>query len=101
VVTGVPDTWKSQAWVVAFSKTGVRAETQAAPDGSFALPPLPPGDYGLKAGHDAYTDHEVPQGDFASIPKEAWKNADPWKNAKAVKIEPGRDVLGVEIAFPR
>ncbi len=102
VIRGLPELWRGQAWVVAFGKTGVRAEVQAGPDGSFALPPLPPGEYGLKAGHDAYTDSEIPQGDLASIPKSAWeRDADPWKNAQCVQIEPGRDVDKVELEFPR
>jgi hypothetical protein len=101
-VTGVPESWRGQAWVVAFGKSGVRAEVQAALDSSFALPPLPPGEYGLKVGHDAYLDPEVPQGEFDKIPKEAReRKADPWKNARTVKVEPERDVTGVEVAFPR
>ncbi len=102
LIQDLPELWRGQAWVVAFSKTGVRAEVQAAADGSFALPPLPPGEYGLKAGHDAYTDPEIPQGDFASIPKSVReRDADPWRNAKCVKVESGRDANVGAMAFPQ
>jgi hypothetical protein len=98
-VRDVPDAWRGQTWVVAFSKTGIRAEAQVSPGGAFVLPPLPPGEYGLKAGTDAYMDPEVPQG--RDIPKEAWeREAEPWKNARVVTLESGRDVDGVKVAFP-
>jgi hypothetical protein len=99
-VQDIPEAWRGQAWVVAFNRTGVRAEAQASPDGGFVLPPLPPGEYGLKAGTDAYMDPEVPQG--RDIPKEAWeREAEPWKQAKIVRIQPGYDIDEVEIVFPR
>jgi len=64
-----------------------------------ALEHLPPGDYGLKVGHDAYEDSEVPHG--PNIPEEAWKKpADPWQQAKVVKVEAGRDVKGMELELP-
>jgi hypothetical protein len=58
-VTGIPQAWDRRVRVVVFSKTGVRAEARAAPGGHFTLPSLPPGEYGLKADHDAYDDAEV------------------------------------------
>ena len=58
-VKDVPPGWEGHLWVVAFSKTAVREEARVAPDGTFSLPPLPPGEYGLKVGHDAYEDAEV------------------------------------------
>ncbi len=64
-VKDIPAGWEGHAWVVAFSKTAVQAEVRVEPSGHFALPSLPPGEYGLKAGHDAYDDAEVYPGKLA------------------------------------
>ncbi len=102
-VKGVPAGWEGQVWVVAFTKGGVRTESRVEPDGRFTLGPLPAGEYGLKTGHDAYTDPEIPRWtpgkDFS--PEDWAKKADPWKRSKAVKVESGRDAEGVEVEFPR
>jgi hypothetical protein len=88
-------------WVVAFSKTAVREEARVAPDGTFALPPLPPGEYGLKAGHDAYEDAEVYPGLLVRDHPEAAKEpADPWKQARVVTVKAGQETSGVEVEFP-
>ncbi len=59
---------------------------------------LPAGEYGLKVGHDAYQESEVPRGE---IPEEAWsKTAEPWKRAKVVTVKPGGEVTGVELELP-
>ena len=101
-VEGVPPGWEGHVWVVAFSKTAIREEARVAFDGTFTLPLLPPGEYGLKVGHDAYDDPEVYPVKLIMIPPEAFKEmADPWKRAKVVKIEPGRDTGGVVVALPR
>ena len=60
---------------------------------------LPPGEYGLKVGHDAYTDTEVPRG--TDIPKEAYETlADPWKRATVVTVEAGHETSDVELELP-
>lgn len=98
-VRGGPTGLEGHLWVVAFSKTAVRAEARVGREGAFAFPPLPPGEYGLKVGHDAYEDPDVPRG--LDIPKEDWvRPANPWKRAKLVKLESGRDQRGVEVEFP-
>jgi hypothetical protein len=100
-VEGVPHGWEGHIWVVAFSRTAVRTEVRVARDGTFTLPPLPPGEYGLKAGHNAYEDPEVYPGRLMRERPESFKEmADPWKRAKVVKVEAGRDSGGVVVAFP-
>jgi hypothetical protein len=97
-VKGIPTGLEGHLWVVAFSRTAVRAEARLGRDGAFVFPPLPPGEYGLKVGHDAYEDPDVPRA--PDIPEEDWtRPADPWKRAKLVEVEPGRDHAGVEVEF--
>jgi hypothetical protein len=102
-VENVPDAWKGQLWVVAFSPTAVRAETRADAEGNFSFKQLPPGKYGLKVGHDAYEDSEVPRDkDWKNIPKDAWTRiADPWKRATMVTVEAGRESDGVKLKLPQ
>ncbi len=101
-VKGIPAGWEGHVWVVAFSKTAVQAEVRVEPTGQFTLPSLPPGEYGLKAGHDAYEDAEVYPGKLVMEHPESEKEiADPWKRAKLVTVEPGRDSVIVEVEFPR
>ena len=95
-----PADWEDDLWVVAFTDAGIRAETRVLRDGSFSLPNLPPGRYGLKVGHDAYRDSEVPRG--SNIPANAWETtADPWKRAEAVHLSPGVVVEGIELRLPQ
>jgi hypothetical protein len=97
-VTGIPPGWDGHIWVVAFSKTAVFAEVRVGPDGRFVMPALPPGEYGLKAGHDGYSDAEVFPGALAR--GAGGVMADPWKRARLVKVAPGRDTVIVEVQFP-
>ena len=100
-VSGVPAEWRGAAWVVAFTAAGLRAEAHVNADGSFTLPPLPPGEYGLKAGHDAYQDAETYPGFLARNHPESYQIiADPWKRAVRVTVVAGRDVDGVEVTWP-
>ena len=101
-VRDVPKGLELQLWVVAFNRTVVRAAVQVAPDGTFRLDRLPPGEYGLKVGHDAYDDSEVPRATPPQrIPEEAWETlATPWKRATVVKIDAGRESSGVELELP-
>ena len=101
-VTGKPAGWEGHVWVVAFSKTGVNAEVRVDASGLFTLPSLPPGEYGLKAGHDAYDDAEFYPGNLARAhPETSRQTADPWKRARLVTVTPGRDSVLVEIEFPQ
>lgn len=95
-----PSDWEDELWVVAFTDAGIRAETRVLRDGSFSLSNLPPGRYGLKAGHDAYRDSEVPRG--SNIPAKAWEtSADPWKRAEVVNVSPGEVIEGLELRLPK
>src|SRR5262249_17653826 len=57
-VKSTPAGLEGHLWVVAFTKTGFRAEAPVF-QGHFTLPALPPGEYGLKVGHDAFVDAET------------------------------------------
>jgi hypothetical protein len=103
-VTGIPVGWEGHVWVVAFGKAAISAEVRVDATGQFVLPALPPGEYGLKAGHDGYDDAETYPGDLLLLRQhpEAFKqNADPWKRAKRVTLAPGHDHAIVEIEFPK
>ncbi len=99
-VQNVPQGWRGHLWVVAFTKTGIRRETRVREDGSFLLASLPPGEFGLKVGHDAYDDPNIPH-DLRHVTKEGWEKLDdPWKGAKIAKVEPDRDTPGIELELP-
>jgi Carboxypeptidase regulatory-like domain len=98
-VANVPTGWEDNLWAVAFTKTAIQAEARVKASGEFSFPQLPPGEYGLKVGHDAYHDSEVPQGN--SIPKEMWElKPEPWKRAKIVTVKSGHETSGVELELP-
>jgi hypothetical protein len=101
-VKNVPEGWQGNLWAVAFSRTAVRAETRVAADGTFSFEALPGGQYGLKVGHDAYIDSEVPSPEsLKDVPKEAFTIlSDPWKRAVKVSLKAGSAVEGVELELP-
>ncbi len=101
-VRNVPEGIQGHLWVVAFDRTVIKAEARVAPNGTFRLDRLPPGEYGLKVGHDAFDDAEVPRETLTHpIPKEARNTeAAPWKRAKVVTVDVGRVTGGVELELP-
>jgi hypothetical protein len=110
-VKRAPREFAGQLWVVAFTKFGYRTEARVQPDGRFHLRDLPPGEYGLKVGHDAYrdTDTDVPfpkkPGTWSPEEAEAYNKAeaapaDPWKRAKVVQVEAGKECDGEELELP-
>ena len=100
-VENVPDEWKGNMWVVAFTKTAIQTETRIDVAGAFRFDHLPPGQYGLKVGHDAYRDSEVPR-ELKDVPKEVWnKLPDPWKRATLVTVESDQTTEGVRLELPK
>ncbi len=99
-VKNTPSCWEGYLWAVAFTKTGIQAETRVCGDGQFSFPQLPPGKYGLKVGHDAYEDSEL-RPHKAQLSKEEWNDEiDPWQRAKVVTVEAGHETNQVELEFP-
>ena len=71
-------------------------------DGAFHLSELPPGRYGLKAGHDSYEDPHVPKIEFGpGKPPDPnfFKPAEPWQGAAIVTVKPGETTRGVIVDF--
>jgi hypothetical protein len=109
-VKSTPAGLEGHLWVVAFTKTGFRTEAPVV-EGCFTLPALPPGAYGLKVGHDAFVDAET-QVPLADVKREltkaeqvalvkAWNApAEPWKRARVVRVEEGKETAGVELELP-
>ncbi len=100
-VENVPAAMAGQVWVIAFDTTILRREALVSADGTFRLEDLPPGKYGLKAGHDAYTDPHVPRWKPGEKPdpKDFQKLAEPWQGAVVVTVEPGKTARGVVVDF--
>lgn len=105
-VADVPGDWTGCMWVVAFDRKAHRAEARVRKDGTFRLENLPPGEYGLKVGHDGYTDPEVlrapDQASLLKLLREAGqKPADPWREAVVVQVTSGSTTEGVELNCPQ
>jgi beta-lactamase regulating signal transducer with metallopeptidase domain/uncharacterized GH25 family protein len=80
-----------QLWVVAFDQGIFKTEVRVNADGSFTIPQLPPGEYGLKVGHDGYKEPELPWGPLRNRPdkdKLFDTLATPWKGAVVVNVQP-------------
>lgn len=88
-----PVKWDGYLWVVAYSKNGYRSEARVGDDGTFHFPALPPGEYGLKVGHDLFTDEEI-------MAEEPQPPADPWKRAKLATVEPGKSTTVDSLTLP-
>jgi hypothetical protein len=98
-VTGVGREWAGHAWVIAFNRTGVRAEARVDAAGQFRLDRLPPGEYGLKVGHESYRDAEAVEP--AKVPPEMrGKPADAWRRATVVRLKAGEETDGVTLELP-
>jgi hypothetical protein len=96
-VDDIPTAWKGSVWVIAFNRTGVRAEARIGADGRFTLANLPPGEFGLKAGYDGFHDSEIP----TELNRQVWTvPAQPWRRAMVVNVKPARPTPEVRIALP-
>ena len=95
-----PEKLEGYLWVVAFSKNGHRAEARVGSNGTFSFLNLPPGEYGLKVGHDLFVDEDV----TAEEPQApAWKiqpPADPWKRARIIAVAPGKITTVDDLTLP-
>lgn len=98
-VKKIPAGWEGHLWAIAYTKTGIRAETRVNSDGTFRLEHLPPAEYGVKVGHDAYLDAEVPRGSKTTDADEK-RPADAWKTARVVRVKSGHVSGGVELELP-
>ena len=94
-VEGIPADLAGQVWVVAFNDNVFSCETRVQKDGAFSFKDIPPGNYGLKAGHDNY--FEKP--DLGEKESQT-KPADPWKKAVKVIVEDGKTAANIAIRFP-
>lgn len=100
VVKNLLNGWENDLWVVAFTDTGIQAETRVSSDGTFSLHQLPPGRYGLKVGNDAYHDSEIPRRPN-DTPKAWGAKPEPWKRAVVVEVKASQESDGVELELPR
>ena len=100
-VENVPAAMAGQVRVIAFDATILSREALVSADGTFRLEDLPPGRYGLKAGHDAYTDPHVPRRKAGEKPDPMnfEKLAEPWQGAVVATVEPGETARGVVVDF--
>jgi hypothetical protein len=87
---------------VAFNKTAIRKDVRVGHDGKFRITQLPPGEFGLKVGQDAFQDSEIYRGQDDKEFKEAYeRKIDPMKRAIVVNIQSGREIEGVELELPK
>jgi hypothetical protein len=105
-VGNIPDDWQGSVWVVAFERTVHRAEVRVNKDGTFQFENLPPGEYGLKVGHDGYADPEIPRSsDYQELMKllqtVGREPARPWQQAVVVTVTTGGTTSGIELECPR
>jgi hypothetical protein len=100
-VEHVPSSMAGMIWVVAFDGAVVTREARVAPDGTFRLEGLPPGRYGLKAGHDAYEDPHSLMGrfDFQKHREHYDRPAEPWRGAVVVEVQAGATAKGAVLDF--
>lgn len=104
-VEHVPESLAGHVWVVVFNENVVRREVRVGRDGTFHLDGLPPGRYGLKVGHDAYSDPHIPKLPAAgekSTPGEqaAWnKTAEPWQGAVEATVRSSATISDIHLDF--
>lgn len=90
-------------WVVAFDQGIFKTEVRVSADGTFTIADLPPGEYGLKVGHDGYREPDLPWGRFrqrADMDKLFNTLATPWNDAKVVHVAAGKTTERVELGLP-
>jgi hypothetical protein len=113
-VTHHPDALKGQLWAVAFSRTGYRVDARVQKDGTFRFADLPPGEYGVKIGHDGIEDRDVhvawpgegkgkdykpTQEEYEAFQKAFDAPADPWKRAKLATVK-AKETTKIDVELP-
>jgi hypothetical protein len=102
-VRGVPTDSAGDWWVVAFDRTVWKAATRIGVDGTFCVDRLPPGEYGLKVGHDGFHDTDVPRRNSwaEKFPDDVWKTTtNAWRGATIVNLANNRQVNDVMLDLP-
>ncbi|HEY1784864.1 MAG TPA: carboxypeptidase-like regulatory domain-containing protein [Pirellulales bacterium] len=85
-------------WVVAFARRPYCAAVPVDRDGRFVVAEVPPGEIGLKVGHEGYLDSDVPRAPFA---EDAWQQiAEPWKRATLIDAGANQEIGGIELEYP-
>lgn len=102
-VANVPAGCEGQLWVVAFDRTLFRFEARVGRDGTFRLEHLPPGEFGLKVGHEGYQDPEVPRlNQGRKYPPGTFnKVAEPFATAVLATVQPAMVSDGVVLELPK
>ncbi|HEV3302860.1 MAG TPA: carboxypeptidase-like regulatory domain-containing protein [Planctomycetaceae bacterium] len=102
-VRGVPTDSAGDWRVVAFDRTVWKAATRIGVDGTFCVDRLPPGEYGLKVGHDGFHDTDVPRRNSwaEKFPDDVWKTTtNAWRGATIVNLANNRQVNDVMLDLP-
>ena len=99
-VENIPPEMAGMTWVIAFDGGATRAEARVEVAGTFRLADLPPGRYGLKAGHDAYEDpHSLSKLKREEMVGHFKLPAEPWSGAVVVEVKPGEPARGILLDF--
>lgn len=98
-VQDVPPMMRGRLWAVAFDEAVVRRAVRIRADDTFVFEGLPPGDYGIRVGHDSWSRL---QGNYPEIfPKDAEEpiTAQPWTGIEPIHLAPGATVDSIEVRF--
>ena len=99
-VEHIPGAMAGMTWVIAFDGAVTQAEARVDRDGTFRLPDLPPGRYGVKAGHDAYEDPQSLQGlKGEELFRHFRATSEPWTGAVVVEVKSGEAAKGAILDF--
>lgn len=99
-VIGVAPEIAERLSVVAFGHTPFRRAAPVDRNGEFVLDDVPPGEIGLKVGHEGYLDADVPRYPWPN--NDVWKaSAEPWKRAVSVTVIANQDAGRIELEYPK